>query len=174
MTPVQLSGVTLRDATPADLEPLAQLHVDTFNETHLGPLETGPTVALRVSQWRDKLENQHATAFVLVLEDETGRLVGFAWVHPTSGGNPFDIRLNKIYLRREYQRRGLGRAMMKVLATRLHAQGQRSMALFTEPDNVPACSFYESLGAERVVGDDGKWDGMYGWRDLGAVAERLA
>lgn len=174
MTPTQVAELVMRDATPADLQKLAELHVRTFNETHLGPFGSGPSVALRVSQWRDKLEDQHATNFIIVMENPAKELVGFAWVHPTDEPGQWDMRLNKIYLLRPYQRQGLGRAMMRVIVTRLLANGQRSMALFTEVDNEPACAFYESLGAERQLGDDGKFGGMYGWRDLNVLAGTLA
>ena len=53
--PVTIGDLVLRDASIADLRPLAELHVRTFNETHLGPFGTGPTVATREWQWRDKL-----------------------------------------------------------------------------------------------------------------------
>jgi ribosomal protein S18 acetylase RimI-like enzyme len=173
MTPQQLERLTLRDATAADLQALAELHVRTFNETHLGPFGSGPSVALRVSQWRDKLEDQHATNFVIVIQTPERELVGFAWVHPTSGDSPFDVRLNKIYLRREYQRQKLGRAMMRAIADRLLASSVRSMVLFTETDNAPACAFYDSLGGERVRGDEGEWGGMYAWRDLDVLKAKL-
>jgi ribosomal protein S18 acetylase RimI-like enzyme len=173
MTPTQLGALTMRDAGPADLVQLAQLHVDTFNETHVGPLGSGPTVALRQSQWREKLQELDATNFVLVLEAPTGELVGFCWVHPTNENPRWAARLNKIYLRRPYQRQGLGQAMMREAVDRLLANGLSSMALFTEVDNVPACRFYEKLGGERQTGEDGKFEGMYGWSDLRALQRRL-
>lgn len=173
MTPTQLAELVLREATPDDLPRLAQLHVDTYNETHVEPFGSGPTYAVREWQWRQKLHETDVTTFALVLETPDGQLVGFAYVHPTSGGE-FAARLNKIYLLRRYQRQGLGRAMMKVAVARLVANGLASMVLFTETDNEPACSFYESLGAERQVGEGGKWEGMYGWRDLRALEARLS
>src|SRR3954470_6523645 len=98
MSPEQIGALVMRDAKPADLRKLAQLHVDTFNETHLGPFGTGPTVELRMSQWRDKLAELHATNFVIVIETPGKELVGFCWVHPTTHNPRWDARLNKIYL----------------------------------------------------------------------------
>lgn len=173
MTPEQLGALTLRDATPADLARLAQLHVDTFNETHVGPFGSGPTFAVREWQWREILAELHATNFVLVLETPDHALVGFAWVHPTSGDAKYAARLNKIYLLRSHQRQGLGRTMMKEVVGRLIANGVTSMQLFTEVDNVAACAFYEKLGAERQIGEDGKFGGMYGWPDLRRLQRSL-
>src|SRR3954467_8578201 len=81
--PVNIGDLVLREATIADLRPLAELHVRTFNETHVGPLGAGPTYATREWQWREKLAESDATHFVLVLETAAKQLVGFIWSHPT-------------------------------------------------------------------------------------------
>jgi ribosomal protein S18 acetylase RimI-like enzyme len=173
MTPEQRGALVLRDALPPDLARLAQLHVDTYNETHVGPFGSGPTFAVREWQWREHLAKLHATSFVLVFESPSGEFVGFAWFHATLG-EKFASRLNKIYVRRSHQRQGLGHALVKAGVDRLLANGITSMFLFTEVDNIPACSFYEKLGGERQLGDDGKFHGKYGWPDLAPLKERLS
>jgi ribosomal protein S18 acetylase RimI-like enzyme len=173
MTPEQLGALTLRDAGPEDLDKLAQLHVDTYNETHVGPFGTGPTFALRRAQWREKLGGLHATNFVIVLETPERDLVGFCWSHSADDDPRWGARLNKIYLRRQYQRQGLGQRMVRETVRRLLTNGVTSMSLFTEPDNVPACSFYEKLGAERQLDEKGTFGGMYGWSDLKDLQRRL-
>jgi ribosomal protein S18 acetylase RimI-like enzyme len=173
MTAEQIGALRMRDAGPHDLDRLARLHVDTFNETHLGPFGSGPSFALRKAQWREKLHELHATNFVIVLETPKQALVGFCWVHPATDNPQWAARLNKIYLLSPYQRQGLGRAMVREAVNRLLANGVTSMALFTEVDNVPACSFYEKLGGERQLDETGKFGGMYGWTDLNTLARRL-
>ena len=173
MTPQQLGALILRDAGADDLDKLAQLHVDTYNETHVGPFGTGPTFALRKSQWREKLNGLHATNFVIVLETPERELVGFCWAHPAHDDPRWAARLNKIYLLRPYQRQGLGTRMMKTAVGRLVANGLASMVLFTETDNVPACNFYDKLGGERQLDDKGAFGGMYGWSDLRDLQRRL-
>lgn len=164
--PVSVGDLTLREATIDDLQPLAELHVKTFNETHTGPFGSGPTVELRVWQWRDKLLDRDATNFVYVLETNEKQLVGFIWCHPTKDNPDWAARLNKIYLLRPYQRKGLGKRLVKEAVDRLIANGLMSMALHTETDNEPACNFYDSLGGERQLDEKGEFGGMYGWRDL--------
>jgi ribosomal protein S18 acetylase RimI-like enzyme len=172
--PVSIGDLTMREATMADLRPLAELHVRTFNETHLGPFGSGPTYATREWQWREKLAESDATHFVLVLETVTQQLVGFIWCHPTKDYPQWAARLNKIYLLREYQRRGLGKRMLAAAVDRLLQGSLTSMALFTEADNTPACTFYESLGGERQLNERGEFEGMYGWTDLRTLKDRLA
>lgn len=164
--PVSVGDLVLREAGITDLRPLAELHVRTFNETHLGPFGSGPTYATREWQWREKLSEIDETHFVLVLETPARQLVGFIWCHPTTDDPKWAARLNKIYLLREYQRRGLGTRMVAAAVDRLLRHGLTSMALFTEADNEPACNFYERLGGERQLDERGEFGGMYGWADL--------
>src|SRR4051794_9208937 len=77
--PVSIDELVLREATIADLSSLADLHVRTFNETHVGPFGSGPTYATREWQWRKVLADTDATTFVLVLETAANQLVGFIW-----------------------------------------------------------------------------------------------
>jgi ribosomal protein S18 acetylase RimI-like enzyme len=172
--PVSIGDLLLREATIADLRPLAELHVRTFNETHLGPFGSGPSYSTREWQWREKLSESDATNFVLVLETATKELVGFIWCHPTKDNPKWGARLNKIYLRREYQRRGLGKRMVAAAVDRLLEHGLTSMALFTEVDNEPACNFYEQLGGERQLNEQGDFGGMYGWADLRKLKHELS
>jgi len=163
--PVSIGDLVLREAGMPDLRALAELHVRTFNETHVGPFGSGPTYATREWQWREKLSEIDATHFVLVLETPAKQLVGFIWCHPTKDNPQWAARLNKIYLLREYQRRGLGTLLVAAAVDRLLTHGLTSMALFTEADNEPACNFYERLGGERQLDERGEFGGMYGWTD---------
>jgi len=172
--PVSIGDLALREATTADLRALAELHVRTFNETHLGPGESGPTYATREWQWRDKLAQTDSTHFVLVLENASKQLVGFIWCHPTTDNPIWAARLNKIYLLRSYQRRGLGKRMVAAAVSRLLEHGLVSMALFTEPENEAACNFYGQLGGVRQLNERGEFEGMFGWRDLWQLRNDLS
>jgi ribosomal protein S18 acetylase RimI-like enzyme len=171
---VSIGDLVLREASMLDLRALAELHVRTFDETHVRPGDSGPTYATREWQWRDKLAETDATHFVLVLETASKQLVGFIWCHPTKGNATWAARLNKIYLLRQYQRRGLGSHMVAAAVSRLVAQGLTSMALFTEADNEPACKFYERLGGQRQLNERGEFEGMFGWPDLRQLSNDLS
>lgn len=171
--PVAVGDLVLREATIDDLRPLAELHVRTFNDTHVGPFGSGPTYETREWQWREKLLETDDTNFVLVLETPAHQLVGFIWCHPTSDNPSWAARLNKIYLLREYQRRGLGKRLVAAAVERLLKHNLTSIALFTEVGNRAACNFYDQLGGERQLDERGKFGGMYGWSDLNRLKAQL-
>src|SRR5690349_18067122 len=111
----------IREATSADIPVLAELHVKTFHETH-GP---GPSVEIRERQWRDASQVTDGSWFCFVVEAPNGDLVGFAKGVPYDHDDlpEFAGELNKIYLLREYHRRGLGRRLLGHVARRFLSQG---------------------------------------------------
>src|SRR5687767_7368194 len=95
----------IREARADDLSALAALHVETFKETH-GPIGA-PSYALRESQWRAAFE-QRGDWFCFVAVGPDGQLVGFAKGTLHDGGVPgFQGELNKIYVLRQWHRRGI-------------------------------------------------------------------
>ena len=152
----------IREATAADIPALAQLHVTTWNDTYARMGMRGPPVSVRAQQWREAFANPDGSWFCFVVENENGKLVGFAKGrrsdHPEYGGE-----LNKIYLLRGYQRQGLGRRLVGHIARRFLEQGITSMWLFGDVRN-PSRHAWLALGAVKT--DDDPGNGNYGWRDL--------
>jgi ribosomal protein S18 acetylase RimI-like enzyme len=156
----------IRNATKEDVPALAQLHVQTFNETHRGGRSGGPSCELRAQQWREAFSVTDGSWFCFVVEEENGEFVAFAKGKPHDGGVPgFAGELNKIYALRRVQRQGVGRLLLCNVARRFLSQGVTSMLLFGEATN-PSNGFYEAFGAERLYSDSGEFHGGYGWRDL--------
>ena len=159
-----LDSIVFRDAVAADSPALAELHVTTWNATY--NTTRGPTIATRTRQWNEVFARENRRDFVLVLEDRTGRLIGFTWGKPNEG--EFEGQVSKIYLRWEYHGLGLGRRMMQETAQRFLDRGIGSFVLFAERSN-PTIGFYDRMGGERLLDDRGQFDGAYGWRDVRAL-----
>jgi ribosomal protein S18 acetylase RimI-like enzyme len=158
----------IRDAVPADVPALAELHVETFKETH--GRHGAPSVELRESQWRTAFERA-TDWFCYVVESTDGKLVGFAKGTLHDGGVPgFEGELNKIYVLRRWHRQGIGRQLVEHVARRFLERGVNSMLLFGDARN-PSNGFYERLGAERLLSREGEFHGGYGWRDLRRLVE---
>jgi ribosomal protein S18 acetylase RimI-like enzyme len=156
-----LESIVFRDAVPADIPALAELHVTTWNATYR--TTRGPTVATRTRQWNEVFARENRRDFVLVLQDRTGRLIGFTRGKPQQG--EFQGQLSRIYLRWEYHGLGLGRRMMTETARRFLDRGIQSCVLFAELSN-PTLGFYDRMGGERLLDERGQFSGAYGWRDL--------
>ena len=159
--------VRIRDAQPDDLPALAALHVATFKEAH--GRHGAPSFELGEAQWRTAFVRE-TNWFCYVAKTPNGQLVGFAKGTLHDGGVPgFQGELNKLYVLREWHRRGIGRALVQHVAQRFLAQGITSMLLFGDARNL-ANGFYERLGAERLLSAQGEFHGGYGWVDLRRVA----
>ena len=157
-----------RDATPADIPALAQLHVVTWNATY-GPLgAVGPSAAVREQQWRQGFQHADPDWFCMVLERPDGALVGFAQVN-RSDHPGYAAELRRLHLLRDYQRLGFGTRALGLIARRLLERGFDSMWLSGDARN-PSIAAWKSLGAHKT--DDDPGNGNYGWSDLRTLLAR--
>lgn len=166
-----LADLVIREATIADLSPLARLHVETWRSTYqdltLFGKVSAPTFAIREAQWREAFAKNDGSWFCYVIERKDGELVGFVkGVRGETGKG----ELSKVYLLRDYQRLGLGRQLIALVARRFLAQGVTWMGAYVDPAN-PSCGFFETLGGHWLREPDGKINySWYVWTDLGPLA----
>ncbi|HKS06620.1 MAG TPA: GNAT family N-acetyltransferase [Gemmatimonadaceae bacterium] len=163
---------TIREATSDDIPALARLHVKTFNQTHTFLGIGGPSYELRASQYRALFAKTDGSWFCFVAADADGELVGFAVGEP-SDDEHYRGELSKLYLLREYQRRGVGTKLACHVAQRFVSQGITSMQLFSQAEN-KSLGFFDAMGGEKWLGDAGEFHGGYRWRDIHALAGRCA
>ena len=64
---------------------------------------------------------------------------------------------------------GPGRRLFGHAARRFLDCDIGAMMLFSQAEN-PACGFFEALGGERLLSNEGEFHGAYGWRDLHRLA----
>ena len=88
----------------------------------------------------------------------------------------FEGEIGAVYVLRTHQGAGAGRALMRLMARRMLADGRAAASLWVLTTNAPARAFYEKLGGtlegEKAEDHDGTTlhEVAYGWRDLGALA----
>lgn len=173
MLTTQPTDYPIRELSEHDASELAALHVETFYESH-SPRGGGPSLALRDQQWRDAFADVARSWFAVGVVGPDGSLVGFAKGCLHDGGIPgYAGELNKIYLLKRFQRRGLGARLVAAVAGRFLDRGVRSMLLFGDAAST-SNGFYEALGAQRLYTPDGEFHGGYGWLDLEALLARCA
>jgi ribosomal protein S18 acetylase RimI-like enzyme len=113
---------------------------------------------------------------VLVAERK-GEVVGFVHAGKIREAiETADAEIYSLYLLREAQGRGIGRALLRVVAVVLRQQGFTSVALWVLERN-RSRGFYETCGgrlaASRVIEIGGArlMEVAYWWPDLGVLAE---
>ena len=159
-----VGSLIIRDATLNDVPALAALHVKTWNDTYGS---RGPGIETRAYQWNELFKSVGKNWFVLVIENKNRELVGFAkgqaYDQPELPGCKGE--LNKIYILRDYQRLGLGRKLVAMVARRFLNMGINNMVLFGIPQN-PSCRFQEAMGGTRLLNNRKEFHGGYFWQDL--------
>ena len=161
-----IDSFSIREATSDDVPALAVLHVATWNDTYR-VRKGGPSVQLREHQWREKFSKKDDSWFVLLMQDASGKLVGFINGNRFGDGRPgqYAGEINKIYLLRDYQRIGLGRRLFCALIKRFRSMGINSMILMGTPQN-PSGRFHEAMGGEKEYNKKGEFIGNYVWKNL--------
>lgn len=133
---------------------MARVHVDAwrFAYSHILPVakleaegDRGFSYEKRTEMWRKTLGGIHRT-FVAIDGDE---VLGFA----SGGANhvpevPCDGELLAIYVHPSAHRKGVGRALLKVVVDDLISSGYASMSVWLFRDNHEAKAFYIAHGAE--------------------------
>jgi GNAT superfamily N-acetyltransferase len=161
-------------AGPADAAALAELHVRSWRETYPGILPGAylerMSPALHEHRWRLRLERTRE--ITLAAESEEG-LVGYVsgdWAR----AQPACAEISTLYVLKNAQGRGLGRALFKAAAQALAARGATSLVVWVLRENHAARGFYEALdgtrdrAGEEYVGGAVVPSVRYRWADLRA------
>lgn len=178
--------VSLRDASPDDAEGLGAMHVAAWRETYAGLVPDGMLAGLsaegRAANWARMLRDPSAFDGTAVrIAEEDGRILGFgATCRQRDQGlreAGFDAEISAIYLLRSHQGLGLGRALMRDMASALRRHGHAAASLWVLRGNAAARGFYTHLGGELLPAEkvDERPEATlvevaYGWRDLALLA----
>jgi ribosomal protein S18 acetylase RimI-like enzyme len=166
---------TVRQGTERDLERIAEIKVRNWKDTY-GPLI--PPDVLRpfldpAAQLDDVRKSVDSTeAILLVAEDQTGDVIGFALTFLDHGPDPW---LESLHVHPDFQSRGAGTLLMRATARELRSRGHSTMRLGVVEGNTAAERFYERLGGvdggrEPTSWADGVMHHTYRWPNLDALA----
>lgn len=132
----------LRPATNTDCESVKNLVFTVLAEYGLKP-DPGSTDA----DLDDIKQSYLARGGVFyVLEEQNGSIVGSYGLYPT---DPGVCELRKMYLRRDYRGKGLGKHLLEDALTRARESGFRRIRLETASVLKEAIALYESYGFIR-------------------------
>jgi GNAT superfamily N-acetyltransferase len=166
----------IREAILTDAPGIARVHIDTWRSTYRGIVPDDFLANLsyeaRERTWTTSITHADDRDFVYVAEDEQGQIVGFASGGTSQSGYPdYPGELYAIYVLREAQGKGLGRALFGAVVKRLARSGIHSMIVWVFRDNRPSRRFYEVMGGELLYEKEFELAGArltevaYGWKD---------
>ena len=176
-----ISSIVIRPARADDAEAIARVRVDSWRETYHGMIPQAYLDAMKIEESRmlwEKVLTAGSTAVSVFVAERGAEIVGFGsgnmLAEPKHG---FDAELSAVYVRREFQRAGIGRRLVAETAVALSQRdcGASGLIVWVIAGNKGARAFFERMGAELVVEQAFQWDGMdlveagYGWRTLGAL-----
>jgi GNAT superfamily N-acetyltransferase len=162
--------LVIRRARSLDAEALAMLQVDCWRESYTGiipqPYLDGLSYAAHEREWRRRLGSR-GWAFLAVWQSQ---IVGFASGGRCRSVKGFGGELYLLYILRQFQGRGIGRALFDAAHLELARRGYADMLVWVLADN-PARRFYEHLGGEPTAESSCALGGTrlqqiaYAWRD---------
>ncbi len=147
--------ITIREATPNDVEAIATLHVTTWRETYQGLLPdaylSALTPASREPLWQQILTRANRVRCVLVAAAPDQTLVGFASGGPHRGPlTAYPGELFTLYLLQAYQGQGLGKRLFMATTQCMQDQQHVPFALWVLATNQQARGFYEAIGGQEI------------------------
>ena len=169
----RVDDIFIVPAGPGDALDLAEVHVRAWQETYSGLLPAAylarMEARLHARRWRSQLTTAYSGDLVLVAEGRGG-LVGYVAGRLAPGATVAEVFT--LYVVRDAQRRGLGRALLASVARAFADRGAAALQLWVLDGNVPARAFYAHLGGAVVDGRPVRgWGGdlsesAYRWDDI--------
>ncbi|MFJ7973754.1 GNAT family N-acetyltransferase [Psychrobacillus sp. NPDC096389] len=165
--------ITIRKADLRDTKEMAKVHVESWRTTYANIVPDeylkNLTYESREQIWINSIPN----GGVYVAENNEGKIIGFA-----SGGKErsgkysgFDGEIYAIYILKEFQGQGIGKALVKPIIEEIIEMRFNSMLVLVLKDNSSRL-FYEALGGEKIDTIEVQIAGkklselVYGWEDI--------
>ena len=154
-----MSAVALRAAKAADVDLIAQIHVENWRSTYAGIIPDSYLVSMDVARqrrmWRQTIQGSGPRHSVFVVEAADHGVVGFASCGPSRRGwlprrSPYDGEVYTLYVALDHQGEGHGRRLLEACFETLRGQDKTAVIVWVLADN-PARFFYESQGGQKVA-----------------------
>jgi ribosomal protein S18 acetylase RimI-like enzyme len=170
--------MNIREAKLEDAGAIAFVHVDSSQTTYRDLLPNDYSNKFsykkRVNNWKNSLgvsTKAPTNYFIYVAENSAGEIVGFVDGGLVRGDSTYQGEIYALYILEAYQRKGIGKNLIKAIALRLSQSGLVSIMVWVLASN-PAVQFYQALGGQRVGQKLIKISGIefteiaYGWNDI--------
>jgi len=149
-----MKTIQIREATVSDIDIISHVHVQCWQEAYAEILPADYLNSLsreqRAEKWK-KAFHEEKSPWKMFVAEEDGLIKGFV----SSGRSlksdfGFQGELYTLYLLRQLQGRGMGRALFEKARNSLALSGINKMYLWVFKDN-PALAFYKHMGGEEFM-----------------------
>jgi len=171
-----ISEISIREATEADLEQVAEIKVRNWADTYawlVEPEVLGPFLdrTRQLAELRKSVSRLET--ILLVAQNKSGTVIGFALTYLDGEPDPW---LESLHVLSESRGSGVGTLLMRETAARVRSRGYNTMRLGVVEGNVAASRFYDRLGAEMMGREpaswaEGVWHELYRWPDLAPLLQ---
>lgn len=143
-------SINIRKVTINDLRIISNIHVDTWRNSYKGILSNNFLANLsydkQLEKWLNRLiYNNNNNEFMYLIEYNS-EIVGFSSANITDS---YDGYINTIYIKNEYQKKGLGKKLFLFIKRKLNELGARRIFLWCFEENKNK-NFYLKLNG-RIV-----------------------
>lgn len=134
----------IRDATEADLPALLEIHNDAIRNQAGIWLDDEEMLEQR----RDWFEARQRASFpVIVAEDESGQVIGYASYGTYRGRGGYRLTVeHSVYLRTNARGKGTGKALMEQLIEVARERGMHAMVAVIDAENTLSIRMHEKFG----------------------------
>jgi ribosomal protein S18 acetylase RimI-like enzyme len=170
--------MNIREAKLEDAAAIAFVHVDSWQTTYRDLLPNDyiekRSYEKRHNNWKKRLSHNtkaQTNYFIYVAENSLGDIVGFVDGGLVRGDSTYQGEIYALYILEAYQRKGIGRSLIKAIALRLSQSGLTSIMVWVLAGN-SAVQFYQALDCQRIGQKQIKISGIefteiaYGWNDI--------
>ena len=175
--------MNFRSATIEDIAAIVKINLDTWKTAYksIFPHEFLQNLSYKEKElrWRERFNNPEKREFIYLAETDSKKIIGFSMgsLQQTDltlkipGLSRYVGELMSIYILQEYQRRGIGVRLVKMVVERLTESKINSMIVWVLRDS-PNTKFYEILGGEYVGEKMLEYGGAnypviaYGWNNI--------
>lgn len=150
----------IRDATPNDADDVLAIYASYVTDTTVSFEERPPT--------NEEMRDRIARSIEWLVYEDGSEIVGYAYATPFHARAAYRWSVEvSIYLAQEWQRRGIGRALLGELLDRLQTRGYVNAFAGTTLPNGASIGLFESFGFERIALQKDVGFKLGAWHDVG-------
>jgi len=141
--------MSIRSAEVSDCFGIAKVQIASNRTTYRGIMADtyldGLSYEDKAQEWKSRIQNEK----VYVAETEENKIVGFVSVSVERTNDLAEKELLSIYILKEYQKRGIGRQLIRKVISNCVQNEVDSLMLWTLRSN-PSRSYYEYINGHQV------------------------